>query len=151
MAKKIISNRAKLRAKQDKKYELNWTPVFAGAVYCSPACGFNCKKSAYDRAVKESKAMVKRLGLGWEARVWENGDWYWMVSRGPVELKTTVYRSYSGRRISYSAWLQHHPQIITNEYETPEKALRMLKKCMVKRVKELSDGADIVRQAMEGL
>ena len=49
-----------------------WTPVLNGDVFCSPACGHECKKADYDRAVEAANALAARMGYRWEVEVWEN-------------------------------------------------------------------------------
>ena len=58
-----------------------WTPRLNGDVYCSPACGFCCKKADFDRATERAQAIAKMLGGGWEPRVWENGGWHFEVKK----------------------------------------------------------------------
>ena len=56
-------------------------------IYCSPACGGNCTKADYDRAVREAKKLLKTLrGQGWTAIVYENLGWYFKVKAGPLEV-----------------------------------------------------------------
>jgi hypothetical protein len=35
--------------------------------------------AAYEKAVKDSKAIAAKLGKGWKIRVWENLGWHWEV------------------------------------------------------------------------
>ena len=58
---------------------LSWKPVRRGGIYCSPACGNNCSREAYDTACARAKALAKQLGRGWKAHVWENLGWHWRV------------------------------------------------------------------------
>lgn len=52
------------------------TPVLNGEVFCSPACGYGCKKKDYDLAVERAAALVKSLGVPWVPKVWESGKWH---------------------------------------------------------------------------
>jgi hypothetical protein len=74
--------------------QLSWKPVHRGAVFCAPACGFGCKRSRYELAVKKAVALAKRLGPGFEADVWENGDWYWKVTYGAIDIRQRDDRTY---------------------------------------------------------
>lgn len=56
---------------------LSWTPVRRGPVYCSPACGYDCKQVDYDRCVLAANELAASLGQGWTPRVWENLGWYY--------------------------------------------------------------------------
>ena len=74
--------------KQDR-----WKPILRGDVYCSPACGSNCKKIAYNQAVKDSEALVKRLkGNGWRAKVWENSGWHYKAISGPIAVMPSFFK-----------------------------------------------------------
>lgn len=57
--------------------ELSWTPVLRGTIYCSPACGGGCTKSAYDLAVGLADNLARRLGNGFVPRVTENLGWHY--------------------------------------------------------------------------
>lgn len=59
-----------------------WTPVRNGDVFCSPACGCQCKRADFDLATQRAATLVTMLGGGWQPRVWENGGWHFEVSRG---------------------------------------------------------------------
>lgn len=96
----------------------DWKPRrrLGGTIFCSPACGGNCKRADYDRAVKRSAALAKRLGEGWEPDVWENLGWHFKVTKGLLEVY--VHDDHSGRRpklaTSFTAYLQSHPQFWAN-------------------------------------
>lgn len=66
--------------------DLRNTPVLKGDIYCSPFCGGQCKKAAYDKAVSDSDLVAKTLGEGWNPRVYEKLGWHWKVSKGHVEV-----------------------------------------------------------------
>lgn len=52
------------------------------AIRCAKWCGRGCTEEEYRRAVAGAARLVKRLGPGWRARVWENLGWhYCAVSR----------------------------------------------------------------------
>lgn len=99
----------------------NWIPVLRGEVYCSPACGGNettCTKAKYDQAVKKSNALAKRMGRGWQTKVWENLGWYYKVFNGILEIYPPQRKG-----DTYSGWVQSLPaQYIAHE-KTPEEAI----------------------------
>lgn len=64
-----------------------WTPKLKGNVFCSPACGFGCKKADFDRASARANALAANLGPGWQPDVWENGGWYWEVKKGAATVR----------------------------------------------------------------
>lgn len=64
-----------------------WTPILDDDVYCSPRCGFRCKKADYDRAVAAADDVVRELGEGWSPRVWENMGWYSEARRGSMTVR----------------------------------------------------------------
>lgn len=66
--------------------EQKWIPVLRGEIFCSPACGGKCKKSAYDQAVQISNEIASQLGEGWIPKVFENLGWHWKVIKGNVEV-----------------------------------------------------------------
>jgi hypothetical protein len=107
-----------------------------GSVYCSPRCGYRCTKVAFDRATAEASALAARMGDGWTPCVWENGGWYYAVTRGCAKIAVDLARPInviSGEWAveGYSAWLE--PQTGVNSgpcavqfivhAETPEDAL----------------------------
>lgn len=63
-----------------------WTPVAAGDIYCSPACGMGCTRKEYDEAVASAAALAQALGNGWEPRVWENLAWHYKARKGTCEV-----------------------------------------------------------------
>ncbi|WP_454727895.1 MULTISPECIES: hypothetical protein [Cupriavidus] len=63
-----------------------WTPVLQGKVFCSPACGSRCKKADYERATQRAAALVQELGPGWQPRIWENGGWYFEVTKSSASV-----------------------------------------------------------------
>jgi hypothetical protein len=97
-----------------------------GAIYCSPWCGCGCTWAEYAQATEEADALVKRLGDGWSARVWENGGWNYEAIRGVCEVKPTKFRRSGDRWVvdGYRAWIQTRPQYISQRCATPEDALR---------------------------
>lgn len=93
----------------------DWNPVDAGEIYCSPACGFKCKRYAYDRAKEEAWHLARRLGDGWEMEVWENCGWNYAVKRGVVHIHPRRHGSgISGqwKVEGYTCFIQTSPQFI---------------------------------------
>ena len=62
------------------------TPVLRGNIYCSPGCGFNCTKAAFDRATAEAQALADTMGPGWGPCVWENCGWCYDVHKGSARV-----------------------------------------------------------------
>jgi hypothetical protein len=110
--------------------ELSWKPVLKDGVYCSPACGGGkgiCDKSKYDKAVRDSTALAKKMGNGWNTYVHENLGWFWTVYKGKpangifgIGLLEINPSSGGG----YTAWVQSSPQFICH-HRDPKIALRM--------------------------
>ena len=71
-------------------------PALRGDTYCSPSCGFGCSKAAFDQATAEAAALVKLLGEGWSADVWENWGWHYAAVKGCVQIHPSI----SGRAIT---------------------------------------------------
>lgn len=88
-----------------KTRSLSWIPVWRGAVYCSPACGAGCLRSAYNRAVKAADDLAANLGSDWTSRVWENLDWHYEVISPCGRLKLSSGADIHGRAIRYHAFL----------------------------------------------
>lgn len=79
-----------------RKKERDWTPVSKpGGIYCSPACGCNCKRKDYDQAVRSSEVLANYLGKGWKPYVWENMGWHYNVSKGCVNVHASKDGSYT--------------------------------------------------------
>jgi hypothetical protein len=71
-----------------------WTPKLNGAIYCSPACGANCKKAEFDRATERAAALAARLGSGWRPQVWENLGWHFEVKKGAAAVSVDEHGVY---------------------------------------------------------
>jgi hypothetical protein len=90
--------------------EKNWTPVKKGLVYCSPACGHNCTKAAFDKATKSAEALAKTLGRGWVPSIWENLGWHYAVNKDFTSIHPP-YRSKDGGG-TYTAYLNAEKQFV---------------------------------------
>jgi len=66
-------------------------------IYCSPLCGGDCKRADYDKAVRESAKLAKRLGPGWKPNVWENLGWFWQVENGVMVASERGYLYFNTR------------------------------------------------------
>lgn len=73
---------------------LSWEPIRAGDVYCSPACGADCKYSDYEKATSQARALCDELGSGWEPLVWENMGWYFAAKNGDAQIRKTAWGGY---------------------------------------------------------
>lgn len=110
-----------------------WKPKRHGNFYCSPACGGECTWAAYQKAVKDSKALAKKLGKGWKPRVWENLGWHWEVTKG---LLTVGW--HCGE---YSANCNHH---FWNSGKTPQLAIQKVRDEIQCRISELQDALSAI-------
>jgi len=63
-----------------------WTPILAGDIYCSLACGSWCKLVEFEQGTASASALVAELGPGWKPRVWENGGWYFSAENGAATV-----------------------------------------------------------------
>lgn len=99
--------------------DVDWTPRLRNGIYCSPRCGCDCTKAAYDKAVKDSAALAKRMGDGWEPEVWENMGWHWRIDKGVFHLWPP--KTYA-KDDQYSAWFNGAHQFIACA-KVPEDAL----------------------------
>lgn len=70
-------------------------PVLRGEIFCAPFCGAKCKKSAYDNALQQSNEIALRLGSGWEPEVYENLGWHWQVTKGTINVSSSVKGYYA--------------------------------------------------------
>lgn len=109
--------------------ESDFVPRARGrGVFCSAACGFNCTRNAYDRAVKEADRLAKRLGDGWTTRVWDNLGWHYEVSKGMMCVSPRLHYPQNNTRDGtwkidgYAANFRGTKQFI-GEAETPEDAI----------------------------
>jgi hypothetical protein len=117
-----------------------------GPAYCSPWCGFDCTKAAFDRATTEAAALAARMGPGWEPRVWENGGWNYDVHKGVAVIHTSMV---CGSRLignwtvgGYTAWINAPGIQFINSAETPEDALGISKQQARTHVAKLNDALD---------
>lgn len=88
----------------------NAKPRLRGAIYCSPWCGCNCTKAAFDAATERAEKLAKHMGPGWRPVVHENLGWHGHVVKGRDAEITFGRRRSEG----YSAWIQSSPQFIVH-------------------------------------
>lgn len=74
------------RKPSTQKKQLSWKPIRRGEIYCSSACGGNCKWADYQRARSTSSRIAKQLGTGWDPVVSENLGWHWSVIKGVLSV-----------------------------------------------------------------
>jgi hypothetical protein len=72
-----MAKTTKAEERKEKEFDKRRTPVRRGDVYCSPGCGMGCKWEKYQEAKHLAAALAKRLGKGWEPKVWENLGWHY--------------------------------------------------------------------------
>lgn len=114
----------------------NWTPRLQdnGRVYCSPACGFKCKKEDHDKAQAAATALAARLGPEWKPRVWENCTWHYSANHeaGPIAVFPRI-RRWEGRSEheegvdEYSVHLNVSQQILIQSTDPVEAVRQALK------------------------
>lgn len=95
-----------------KKDTPDWKARRKGNIYCAPACGGNCTWAAYQQAKRDSLELVRELGTGWTAHVWENLGWHWEVRDASNCLNVVVGRTgrftaYLGEGGGGSRWFDH--------------------------------------------
>lgn len=120
--------------------EPRWKPrKLAGGVFCSPACGGRCKRSAYERAKKESAALALFMGNGWRPVVWENLGWHWRAEKGFRQnggALLEITPSHEG----YVAWFQGRTQFLA-QANSPDRALEFVLRKVSNLINEL--GAEL--------
>lgn len=119
-----------------------WAPVLDGDIFCSPACGFRCKKADYDRALTSANALAATLGPGWAPEVWENGGWHWEARKG----NATVCQEDDGR---FSADIRFslddvHETLVREVRATPREAIEAV-------INVLDRKATILKRALVSL
>lgn len=123
--------------------ERNWNPVtyqkWGEARYCSTACGHGCTRDAYDKAVKLSKALCKRLGAGWTPNVWENLGWHFSAKKGKLEVHRNAPRRYWA---NFNATVR---QFETHD-ETPQGAVAKVIKMAEDAARSIVDEVADIRQ-----
>jgi hypothetical protein len=72
-----------------------WTPRLVGNVFCSPACGGDCKKADFDNSTEAARMLAAQLGRGWIPRVWENLGWHFEVNKGVATVSLERCGKYS--------------------------------------------------------
>ena len=111
----------------------DWTPIRKENIYCSPACGYHCTYADYQKAVRESNFMIKKLGKQWETKVHENLGWF-----NGVELQIdkdnwiSVDKNYKAKE--YTAQLNHTHNI--QHSKDPKKVVELVIKQFTKEVNE---------------
>lgn len=74
----------------------DWTPRHRGLIYCSPRCGGNCTRAAWNAAKANAARLAKDLGPGWKPWVWENLGWHYAAQKGAAEVHEAFHGK--GRR-----------------------------------------------------
>lgn len=89
--------------REDTEDRRGWEPVLNGRIYCSPRCGGNCTKEAFDHATTRADALAKRAGPGWVPRVWENLGWYYAATMEGDDFpyKVQIFESKKSRDHTY--------------------------------------------------
>jgi hypothetical protein len=103
-----------------------WTPILRGDVYCSPRCGFKCKKAAFDRATKEAAKLCAALGKGWKPCVWENWGWHFSASKGVAVIHASTDGSALDGNYTvtgYRVYFNSAHQVVGKDVATPKGAL----------------------------
>lgn len=115
-------------------------PVRRGAIYCAPFCGYRCTWAAFQKATRDAQALCKRLGKGWQPRVWENLGWhysaidassYWKVNASKYRGEVIGYLAFFGvPEPSGGRWAEHG--------KTPEEAIANMQRRVRGEVRELA-------------
>jgi hypothetical protein len=73
--------------------------------YCSPSCGRGCTAVEYLLAQTRGAELVRRLGVGWQPRIWENLGWHHGAESldGWWNVSESRYRDHT----TYTAFLHH--------------------------------------------
>lgn len=104
-------------------------PVLRGGIYCSPACGCRCTYAAWRLATENGNDLVKRMGSGWELKVWENMGWHYRVRKGGCLLHANTH----GDTTAYTAYFNTATQFVHTS-DTPETAVVMAAMAAVEHV-----------------
>ena len=102
-----------------------WAPVLNGEVFCSPACGSKCKLVDYERAMQAAEALSSLLGGGWHPNVYENGGWYYEVTKGSATVRRDGNGDYiAAIEVDYIS--KNHVLSICKENPDPRQAVEDL-------------------------
>lgn len=123
-----------------------------GSIYCCPGCGRGCTYTAYRHAVREAQKLIKRLGPGWVARVWDNLGWNYSAELADARLTVSV--STHKRKTTYHAYLHHLANegggiwVATHD-DAPEAAIQQVLDAAKREIDEKVLGVSAVRLALE--
>lgn len=115
--------------------KLSWKPKRRGNIYCAPACGRGCTYAEFVLAQTQGKRLAKRLGRGWEARIWENLGWHYEAVKNHV---LRVHRCPGCYHAYFAGGVE--------EGKTPEEAIKRAMEAQRNRIKELQA---VLRKAQE--
>jgi hypothetical protein len=114
----------------EKTLDNGWTPRdLGGGIYCSPRCGYKCKRAEFDRVTAAAAALAARMGEGWRPHVWENGGWHYYAVKGDGGHHSGLAEIHPPTRhqAGYSAWINPQTeaigQVITEVVSDPIEAL----------------------------
>lgn len=125
----------------------DWTPRLSGSIFCSPACGGKCTKSAYDKAQRKAAALCDRLGPGWTPRVHENLGWHYSAINGEMSIREDGYLGNSPG--DYGLLSGPGPQIVmhgTDPHELLRNGLKQLRKNLADQQKRVDAMIEIVKE-----
>ena len=91
---------------------------------CAKWCGAGCTQRMYEAAQKRAAQMIRALGKGWRAEVFENCGWHAAVRSDAGHV--TVYDGFP-HRVAYSAFISYEPNDSGGRYvghgATPQAAV----------------------------
>lgn len=122
---------------------LSWKPRRRGDVFCSPACGHDCSRSSYDRAMEHARRICRALGKGWKPAVHENLGWHCSVRRGEVRVTLS---SCSGSKPRY--FVQTDERGILGEGTTVQAAIRNMQENLNREAVATRRVLDLVERAL---
>lgn len=123
-------------------YKRDWNPVLDGEVYCSPACGFKCTKTAYDIAVARADEMVAVLGDGWEPDVWENCRWNYAAKHKKQDIRIHAERSFKTDTVREYTCFYNGPKQMIGKGENPNAAFIDAQIQMIRLSNEINESLE---------
>lgn len=112
----------------------SWKLKRNGNIYCASACGGKCKYEEYQKVLKESKNMIKKLGKNWKLDLNHNLGWF-----NGVKLKIdkdnwiSIDKNYNSKE--YRAQLNHSFNI--HRHKNINKVLQLvIDECINKAAKQ---------------
>lgn len=95
-----------------------------GKYYCS--CGCGCLKADYNEAHKKAQALQKKMGKGWQIKMYDIVGWHFYVYSGPLRIGQCIGTKKFWARFEQPQTAFTSNLIVQSEATSPQAALKQV-------------------------